>query len=555
MLLFALVSLVLAIPSVLSQNVIATVENGQLSGRTEYTARGKQYYAFNNIPFAKPPVGNLRFQAPQPAANWDGILDVSSPTDVLCYQYGTTTSVQTEDCLVLHVYSPVEPGSDAALPVMFYIFGGGFITGTSAFYSLGPHYFIEQDVLVVAVNYRIGAYGFLATGDTVIPGNWGLKDQQLGLKWVQDNIKNFGGDPAKVTIFGESAGGASVVYQTLSPGSSGLFRAAIATSGSALCPWAYQRHYKDAAYALATNIDPSFSTSASSAELLSFLQSASADDINTHSWNYLPSSTYDQLVQGFVYAPTIEPEHDGAFLTQTMYSAIENGVANPVPLMIGMASEEQITRAENLTQFTNTITWYENNPELFANENMHITDTAALKAAGQAVHNIYTTGSMVNYPAGMVKFFSDTSFGRPIIHHAKLQSAYADVYFYQFSYHGTLGQQNIYVEGADRVRHSEDMSYFWAWGNSSNMDANEPSDVLTSKRWVALLTNFAKELNPTPTGDNLLEGLTWPKVSPSNFQYLNINNTLDILTNPKDVFYSSWVNVYETLAIKPYDTF
>lgn len=151
----------------------------------------------------------------------------------------------------------------------------------------------------------------MSTGDTVIPGNMGLKDQNLALKWVQNNIKNFGGDPTKVTLFGLSAGGASVTYQMLSQQSKGkkiicltlilsiynwlnflgLFRAAISESGSALCPWAYQRGYKDVAYNMATYLDPSFDRSASSQQLLTFLQSKTADQILA-STNSFPVSLF-----------------------------------------------------------------------------------------------------------------------------------------------------------------------------------------------------------------------------------------------------------------------
>lgn len=159
---------------------------------------------------------------------------------------------------------------------MYYIYGGGFILGDALFNTLGPHYFMENDVIIVTIFYRLGPFGFLSTNDDVILGNNGLKDQNLGLQWVQENIQLFGGDPKKVTIFGESAGSASVSYQILSKKSKGLFRAAIGQSGSAICPWAYQRYAKSIAYQLAAFVDPNFDQNSTSLELLEFLQNTEA---------------------------------------------------------------------------------------------------------------------------------------------------------------------------------------------------------------------------------------------------------------------------------------
>ncbi|KAJ8940292.1 hypothetical protein NQ318_000114 [Aromia moschata] len=333
--------------SILAQDTIVTIKNGQVRGRVEVTARGKQFYAFERIPY-------------EPAENWSGVFDASSANEVVCIQNGNTGNTQTEDCLYVNVYTPVVPSSNAGLPIIYYIFGGGFLNGKSTFYGLGPHYFVEKDVIVVTASYPLD--------DSEIPGNFGLKDQNLGLKWVQDNIQYFGGDPSKVTIMGESAGGVSVTLQTLeqnvirynscykcSKASTvldtviykdvkstllalvlflGLFRGAISQSGSALCPWAYQRYHKDVAYALATNIDSSFSPTASSEELLTFLQNATLSKSstapiitrrNTYS-NVQPRQSYDQMIQGFVWGPVIEPQHNSAFLTEEMYTTIANGV-------------------------------------------------------------------------------------------------------------------------------------------------------------------------------------------------------------------------------------
>lgn len=210
----------------------ATVRNttqGQVQGVE--TGNG---YAFKGIPYATPPVGELRYTAPQPAPAWEGVLT----TDAFggsCIQPASTfgTEVSTEDCLYLNVYAPENADG---LPVMVWIHGGAFETGSGDTYD--PAGLIDEGVVVVTINYRLGVLGFLshpalaAENDDGYSGNWGFMDQQLALQWVQDNIANFGGNTDNVTIFGESAGGLSVMGHVVSPASEGLFHKAIVQSGA-----------------------------------------------------------------------------------------------------------------------------------------------------------------------------------------------------------------------------------------------------------------------------------------------------------------------------------
>jgi len=191
---------------------------------------------FLGIPYAAPPVGALRWAPPQPAAQWKGLRDASQPGRD-CAQKGTPASgvISTstaENCLVLNVYTPVR--ASRPLPVMVWIHGGAFLGGAGSIYD-GQRIAEMGHVMVVTINYRLNAFGFLAlpsldTGG-VSSGDYGLMDQQAALRWVRANARAFGGDPHQVTIFGESAGGASVCAQMTSPPASGLFQRAIAESG------------------------------------------------------------------------------------------------------------------------------------------------------------------------------------------------------------------------------------------------------------------------------------------------------------------------------------
>ncbi|XP_031615480.2 cocaine esterase-like isoform X1 [Oreochromis aureus] len=220
---------------------------GSLKG--EYVSvKGKEtgVHAYLGVPFAKPPLGpSLRLAPPQPVEGWEGVRDATKQPpmciqperfalallDKLGFLLADIPDI-SEDCLYLNIYTPAKRANDAKLPVMVWIHGGGLSVGSASTYD-GSALAAYQDMVVVLIQYRLGLLGFLSTGDEHISGNFGLLDQIEALKWIQQHIHNFGGDPGLVTIFGESAGGVSVSLLLLSPLSEGLFHRAIAESGTA----------------------------------------------------------------------------------------------------------------------------------------------------------------------------------------------------------------------------------------------------------------------------------------------------------------------------------
>ncbi|XP_072179996.1 cholinesterase-like [Diadema setosum] len=205
--------------------------------------------AFLGIPYAEPPMGPLRFKPPVPKQRWDHTFNATYfgygcmhlPDKIFEGFRGTemwNSPVKlNEDCLNLNVWTPYPRPQSAT--VMVWIYGGAYLSGVSSLDVYDGRYLAaEQNVVVVSMNYRIGALGFLAVGHEDAPGNQGLLDQALAMQWVQDNIQMFGGDPRKVTIFGESAGAASVALHLLSPSSQNLFQRAIMQSSGATAPWA-----------------------------------------------------------------------------------------------------------------------------------------------------------------------------------------------------------------------------------------------------------------------------------------------------------------------------
>lgn len=209
---------------------IIEIEDGLIEGRQMASRSGVPFNGFFGIPFAEPPLGELRFRAPVRKEPWDGILNctIFGP---MCMQAGVGI-FGSEDCLQLNVFTKNIPLNETIelKPVIAFIHGGGFAGGTAM--NHGPEYLMDRDIVLVTIQYRLGAFGFMALEIPDIAGNQGLKDQNLALRWVQANIHNFGGDRNRVTISGLSAGSLSVTAHMVSPMSRGLFHNVIGLSGS-----------------------------------------------------------------------------------------------------------------------------------------------------------------------------------------------------------------------------------------------------------------------------------------------------------------------------------
>ena len=228
---------------------IAYPPQGPIRGFTREFPSGHVTTHFLGIPYALPPVGDLRFENPQPHPTWNTVYGATEYGDA-CLQDHTplrlvfppevydnyvTTLNYSEDCLYLNVYYPGDFASrdrNRKLPVIVWIHGGGFVLGQASLRIYQPEILAHHgDVIVVTIQYRLNIFGFVTTGDDVAPGNTGLYDQRLALTWVKGNIRDFGGDPDRVTLMGESAGSNAVNLHMLSPGSRDLFHQSVSLSG------------------------------------------------------------------------------------------------------------------------------------------------------------------------------------------------------------------------------------------------------------------------------------------------------------------------------------
>jgi para-nitrobenzyl esterase len=227
----------LCYPTVAAEPVTTTsvtTTSGLVQG-TE--SRDESVVAYKGIPYAAPPIGDRRWRPPQPAATWDGVRPCNTFGHKSLQKKNRQEGGQSEDCLYLNVWTPREQ-NETKLPVMVWIHGGGFTQGSGHQPGYDGTQLACRDVVLVTINYRLGAFGFMthpalsAESPQNASGNYAILDQIAALKWVRDNISNFGGDPKNVTIFGESAGGTSVYLLTATPLSKGLFHRAILQS-----PW------------------------------------------------------------------------------------------------------------------------------------------------------------------------------------------------------------------------------------------------------------------------------------------------------------------------------
>ena len=304
---------------------IAFTESGLVIGST---TDGEN--EFLGIPYAAPPVGALRWRPPKRYGFFPGFVLEATQFGSACTQPG---GIGRENCLFLNVYTPGKESGDRrghGLPVMFWIHGGGLIDGSSTPYN--PERLVKKGVIVVTIHYRLGYLGFFAQSaidaEGHLNGNYGLMDQQFALGWVRRNIASFGGDPDRVTIFGESAGGQSVYAQLASPLAAGMFRGAISESGS----YAEFQDYFSNIVTLGVGETQGTTAVPSGAAIA---DSVGCTNQTASCLRAVPASTM-VAAEPFPLYPFV----DGTLLTQTMSAAFASGEFNHVPVISGTNHDE-----------------------------------------------------------------------------------------------------------------------------------------------------------------------------------------------------------------------
>lgn len=438
--------------------VPARIDSGPIVG-----VEHEHAYVFRNIPYAAAPVGPLRWRPPQPVAPWSDPRETAYPgpscpqpmnADGTPNRYGAANGAVSEDCLQLNVYAPKQA---KGAPVMVWIHGGGHREGAGWVYD-GQN-FARDGVILVTINYRLGALGYFAhpaltkAAGSEPTGNFGLMDQIAALKWVQRNIAAFGGDPKNVTVFGESAGGFSTLALLATPAARGLFQKAIVESGGGWDrPVTLAEREREGEAALAK---------------LGLPASATAEDLRA-----LP---FDKLVPlDLDYAPVV----DGRLMTETPAQALADGHAADVPLIIGWNSGE-----DSLLGFGKL------GPDAFA-------------GAPPAAKRPYA--DLPDDDARARALFTDRFMGGPARWIAAKAAAGQPAWLYHFSYIG-----GRFRPAVTRAFHGAEIQYvFEYWGRRTPMSVVTDEDKAMAARMHGCWVAFARTSVPA-CGD-----ADWPAYDP-----------------------------------------
>merc|ERR1711971_257026 len=320
---------------------VINTHSGPVRGK-KVTKDDHHHYEFLGIPYAEPPLGKLRFKPPEPVKPWTDVFEAFSDGPV-CYQAADLPGAlagndnSSEDCLTLNVFTPSSLEDSEPLPVMVWIHGGGFTLGSKDLYRMSA--IVNEDVILVAMNYRLHALGFLSFGNKLVSGNMGLRDQHLALQWVSANIDKFGGDPGRVTIFGESVGDISVQAQVLSPLNSGLLYAAIAQSGSIL--YLNNEYKKGTEVRFAENAAAAFGCPTTLDEAtLECMQRVDARTMNEKIQDSDENTYNPAYTANFSYWPVVDHYAEDPFLPLDPLEAIMTGMFNRIPYMTGTVEYE-----------------------------------------------------------------------------------------------------------------------------------------------------------------------------------------------------------------------
>ncbi|MGD0416817.1 MAG: carboxylesterase family protein [Terriglobales bacterium] len=461
---------------------IALTESGLVIGfRTE------GMNAFLGIPYAAPPVGDLRWRPPKRYGSFPGLSLEATQFGSECTQAGGGS----EDCLFLNVFTP--PGASGngggpGLPVMFWIHGGGLTEGSSDAYD--PKWLVKNGVIVVTINYRLGYLGFFAQpaidAGGHLKGNYGLMDQQFALQWVRRNIAAFGGDPHQVTIFGESAGGQSVYANLASPLAAGLFSGAIAESGS-------YAEFQDYFSYVVTLAQAETTGTAGVPSGAAIADSVGCTSQEASCLRAVPAST---MVAGEPFP--IYPFVDGTLLTQTIGAAFASGEFNQVPVISG-------TNHDEYRLFVALDYDFVGNPILTSAEY----DTAVNALWGSSLApDVLALYPFANYPFGgeaLGALGTDGIFSCPARNADLLLSKFVTTYAYEFNDENAPPPQSAFgglLTFPLGAYHSAEVQYLFKGGDLFGLPVTfSNKQTRLSDAMVSYWTQFAKTGDPNSAGE------------------------------------------------------
>ncbi|XP_050092817.1 esterase B1-like [Anopheles aquasalis] len=523
---------------------------GPIRGLKKVASTGVSYYNFQRIPYCKPPVGVRRFKDLELPEPWTEPLDCSQqgPSG---YQYSKLLNkiIGSEDHLYINVYTK-QLNPSKPLPVLLWIHGGAFMRGSSGTEMYAPDYLIQKDVVFVSFNYRIGAFGFLSldSKELGIPGNAGLKDQNLAIRWVRENVANFGGDPSNITLFGESAGGCSVHYHLLSNQSNGLFQRAIVMSGCALNNWSIAPR-RNMAERLAKAIG--WDGAGGEAGALKVLMGAPAEDIVKHQDLLLTANELENRIL-FAFGPVIEPYvTERTFIPKSPLEMCREAWSNAIDILIGGNSDEGLFCLSGIKENPSIMDNLKDFEYLVPLELELVRTSQACKEYGLKLKRFYygdTEPSFENRN-GYLQLMTDKLFWHGLhrtIYGRIASSKPAKTFVYRFAVDSdTYNHYRIYFcdRNVPGTAHADDLSYIFK-NAFSPVPANDTFEYRTMMTMVELFSNFATSGNP----NGGVAGDIWAPVGSSIGPYncLNITNDgLRYVELPERQRMELWDSLYQ----------
>ncbi|XP_018304144.1 esterase E4-like [Mycetomoellerius zeteki] len=533
----------MSIKSTSTKELKVQVNEGKLIG-IDVDGYNVRYLAFRGIPYAKPPVGELRFKDPVPPEPWSGYRDASKYGNMaIQMDLNRHIIIGDEDCLYLNVYTTKIELSKKR-PVMVWIHGGGYSLGSGDATIYGPDYIVQKDVILVTLNYRLGVLGFLNLNDEVATGNQGLKDVVLALKWVQKNILKFGGDPENVTIYGQSAGAAITHCLALSPLAKGLFHKVISQSGVISNPWAFNE-WSDVGFRLAKKLGKETSDPKVAYE---FLKTRAARTLTMNSQRSIFTEAERLSFTVSLFTPTLDTKSLNPFFPEHPREYISRGIQ--MPFILGFNRNEGIFLLKGIffgdiskkhlgkvnTDFKKAI--LSNTLSRLSEMGITVEELKALYFKGKAI----SEETWTNFS----DFLGDQFFVRDIMEVCEMQKSsggYNSTYLYHFDYDSKTilkTMLNIEVKG---VCHGEDLAFLFypEAAKMLNLSLPEPGseNYRITNYFTQMWTDFAKTGNPTPT-TNLWLPMSGPKNE--DYNYLNINLNLQMKTFRKENVRWNWEN-------------
>ncbi|KAM8704476.1 hypothetical protein ACLKA7_008997 [Drosophila subpalustris] len=525
MLSFVLFACLLSLTGVLSVDV--DLQLGRVHGVDLTSRLGVSFHAFRGIRYAEPPLGDLRFKNPKPVKPWAPATFDASQDGPMCPQPADSKADVSEDCLRLNVYTK-NLNKSARLPVIVFLHPGEFYeySGQSN-YIAGPANLMDRDCVLVTLNYRLGTLGFLATDSADAPGNAGLKDQVMALRWIQQHIHHFGGDPRSVTLLGYSAGSTSIALHMLSPMSRGLFHRGICMSGSPYGKSMYKTSDMQVAQRQARLLN---CPETSRKNLVSCLrEKPMADFVNSYNGMFEfggnPMSNWHVVV---------ERKHgQERFLVEDPHKSAHCGNFYKVPLISGITEFELMTGAFIDLQNDSIRSMMNNNWERVAPiVLLYERNTHHSKQASAVLRRRYLGNGPIENPGslqGMGRLYSDAVIGVEYNRFMRLMSRHTPIYTYYFRYKGRYSflQDPTTKKSMGAVHHDELLYLFQVPIISPLIKKTDPENT-TIERLTRMWVRFASNGNPNNAADEYLSDLKWPRYNSKNPKYLEIDENLTV---------------------------